>query len=95
MIFLPTKLRQWYTNKASSRGLMEGEVIYFILRRYAEDQGFKCDHPLASHVLHEKGNNKIWRCSYCGLLFYKHVDKKLENGQIVDKTVITPRIEEL
>jgi len=88
-------LRLWYANKANQRGLMEGEVIYYVLRKYAEDQGFQCPHPLGAHVLHDKSNRKIFRCAHCGFLFYKKTDKAIVNGEIVDKTVMIPRIEEL
>lgn len=94
MIYLPKKLGLWYTMRANERGLNPGEVMYFAMREYAKDRGFTCDHPIGDHILHEKGN-KLYRCNLCGFLFYKKVVKGIQNGEIVEKTEIVPRIEEI
>jgi len=89
LIYLPKQLGLWYANKAHERGVNPGEMMYFVMRKFAEDSGFKCDHPSAAHILHEKGNKNLYRCDYCGFLFYKTFDK------LADKWVIKPRIEEI
>jgi hypothetical protein len=94
MIYLPKKIGLWYANLANDRGLDQGELIYAVLRKFAEEQGFTCDHPSFAHVLHKKGN-KLYRCDLCGYLFYKKINKKIENGQIVEKAELVPRIEEI
>jgi len=94
MLYLPKKLGMWYMAKAQERGFDQGEVMYFALRVFASQNGFECNHPSAEHVLHQKGN-KLYRCNLCGFLFYKKSIKKIENGEIVEKVEITPRIEVL
>jgi hypothetical protein len=89
LIYLPRKLGLWYAEEAMKLGLNPGEVMYWVMRTFAENRGFKCEHPLAAHVLHEKGNKKLYRCSECGYLFYKVYDKG------IDKWIITSRIEEI
>lgn len=94
MIYLKKKLSLWYGQRAQSQGLNPGEIYYFVLRRYAEKNGFQCDHPQSEHIIHEKGK-KLFICNLCGFLFYKKIVKGIENGQIIEKTEIVPRIEEI
>jgi len=94
MLFLPKKLDMWFSNKAQERSFEKGEIMYFALRQFAIDRGFECTHPSAEHVLHDKGK-KLYRCNLCGFLFYRKIDKSIENMQIVDKTQLIPRIEEV
>jgi hypothetical protein len=72
-----------------AREIETGEYLYYVLREFAIDKGFRCDHPLSRHVLHKKGNKNLFRCADCGYLFYKIYDKP------VDKWVMKPRIEVL
>lgn len=95
LLHLPKKLDLWYSTFAQGRGFEKGEVMYAALREFAESRGFECSHPLSEHILHVKGNNKIFRCNLCGFLFYKKSNKTFVNGQIVDNIEIVSRIEKL
>lgn len=95
MLYLPRKLDLWYANFAQGRGFEKGEVMYAALREFAESRGFECQHPLSEHILHQKGNTKIFRCAACGFLFYKNTKKTIVNNQISEKNEIVSRIEKL
>jgi hypothetical protein len=76
MMYLPGKLNIYYSILASKLNLDQGEVMYFVLRKYALDHGFECDHPLSMQVIHKKGKPSlevatIHRCADCGMLYYK------------------------
>jgi rubrerythrin len=80
MIYLPRRLRDYIHEKAQAQGLEDGEYIYFVIRKYSESSGFKCNHPGGSLVLHVRAAGSkaaLWRCRDCGYLFYK--DKNGEN----------------
>lgn len=95
MLYLTKGLDLWYGSFAQGRGLEKGEIMYAALREFAESRGFDCKHPSSEHVLHQKGNSKIFRCANCGFLFYKRIETGIVNGQIVNKTEIVPRVEKL
>ena len=89
MLYLPTSLDLWYRNKARERNLETGEILYYVMRQYAEQNGFSCNHPADRQVLHKKGNKTLWRCANCGYLYYKIFDKVAETFSK------TPRIDVL
>jgi hypothetical protein len=77
MIYLPRRLRDWVHEKAIAQGLEDGEYIYFLIRNWSEQNGFKCNHPGGSLVLHQRAAGSkaaLWRCRDCGYLFFKSKD---------------------
>ena len=76
MLYLPRRLKDWYVVKARELSLEDGEHLFFVLRYYAEERGFKCTHPGMSQVLYQKPRpsfavSALWRCRDCGFLYYK------------------------
>jgi len=92
MLYLPKKLNVWFSSKAQERGLDVGEIMYFAMREFATNRGFECNHPPDQHVLHKKGN-PLYRCNLCGFLFYRKLNQKLVNNELVKSYDIIPRIE--
>jgi len=76
MLYLPRRLQDWYDEKARSLSIEKGEHLFFVLRRYAEERDFVCNHHPASQLLYVKARPSLdiaplFRCRDCGLLYFK------------------------